>query len=169
MTEREAIDRFTDVQNKLFRYAKGIMKTDMDAEDVVQDTFIRLLKTIRNKKELDNLEAWCMTVARNRAFDLLKNKEKKNTVSDQIGEYQNAMSEDTTTKTLQQERWEIVELCLKELPPKYRDIIHLRDVEGYKYQEIANMTDMSLPQVKVTIHRARQHLKEKVLKKVAIK
>jgi RNA polymerase sigma-70 factor (ECF subfamily) len=54
---------------------------------------------------------------------------------------------------------------VNQLPEKQRQIIHLRDVEGYSYQEIADITETTLDFVKVSLHRARKTLKDELLKR----
>ncbi len=165
MTDHQAIDQFLQIQNKLYRFVLGLVKSTEEAEDIVQDTFIKMIETIRKKKDLDNFEAWCMTVARNRAFDILKKIKRTRNITKESAVLTEDKQMDFTIRDIQDERWEVVERCIRELPDHYREIILLRDVEGYRYKEISQMLDMSISQVKVSIHRARQHLKQKVLKK----
>jgi len=56
----------------------------------------------------------------------------------------------------------MVNVLLNELPPQQKEIITLRDVEGYTYQEIADILSVSVDQVKVNLHRARKSLREKL-------
>jgi len=165
MEDAQAIEEFMLIQEQLFRFSKSIVDVSEEAEDAVQDTFVRLIKTVR-KKPIDNIEAWCMTVVRNRSFDILRKRKKNQTITQDL----KVNPENTKTyipeTTLQEERWQLVLACLKEIPEKYRMVIELRDIEGMSYQDIADHCGLSLSQVKVALHRGRQHLKKKVLERV---
>jgi RNA polymerase sigma factor (sigma-70 family) len=63
------------------------------------------------------------------------------------------------------ERFGSIMQLVNQLPEKQREIVHLRDVEGYTYQEIADITGTTLDFVKVSLHRARKTLKEELLKR----
>ncbi len=166
MTDQEAIDQFTQVQNKLYRFVLGLVGSVEDAEDVVQDTFIKMIQTVRKQNTPKHFEAWCMTVARNRAFDLIKKTRRTREMHKASTMTTLKQIYDFTERDLQDERWELVDKCIRELPDHYKEIILLRDVEGHSYKEIAHLLGISISQVKVSIHRARQHLKQKVFKKI---
>ena len=105
-----------------------------------------------------------MTVTRNMAIDKTRNK-KVNTQD--ISEYHHLKDGDETPdkKMEIEERFGSIMDLVNQLPEKQKMIIHLRDVEGYSYQEIADMTETTLDFVKVSLHRARKTLKEQLLKR----
>ncbi len=63
------------------------------------------------------------------------------------------------------ERFGNIIALVNQLPEKQKMIVHLRDVEGYTYQEIADITETSVDFVKVSLHRARKALKEELLRR----
>jgi RNA polymerase sigma factor (sigma-70 family) len=150
-------------KDKLFRFALNIVGNTFDAEDIMQELMIKIWNRMDQFNEIDNKEAWCMTVTRNMAIDKTRNK--KVSVQD-INSYHH-LSDSTETqdrKMEKDERFGSIMQLVNKLPEKQREIIHLRDVEGYSYQEIADMTESTLDFVKVSLHRARKTLKEQLLK-----
>lgn len=156
----QSVDGFKD---KLFRFSLKIVGNRFDAEDVLQELLIKIWKKKEDFEELENKEAWCMTVVRNLSIDKIR--KRKNNTSD-ISEHHtisdNAPTPDKVTED--KESLSIVMKLLNELPENQREIIHLRDVEGYTYKEISQITGLSEDQVKVNLFRARQKFKEKIKK-----
>ncbi len=152
------IDGFKD---KLYRYALKILRNQFDAEDVLQELMIKIWKKREQFSALENKEAWCMTVARNLSIDKIR--KRKNDTQD-ISEYHTISDKAPTPDRITEDRESLSQVMklLNELPPHQKEIIHLRDIEGYTYKEISTITDMTEDQVKVNLFRARQKFKEKV-------
>lgn len=148
-------------KNKLYRYALKILQSDVDAEDVMQEMLIRVWQRRDQFDEIENKEAWCMTVTRNLSIDKIRAR-KQNTRD--ISEYYTIADSEAAPdiKTEDKENLKIVMDVLNTLPDKQKEIIHLRDIEGYSYREIGDMIGLSEDQVKVNLFRARQRLKEKL-------
>jgi RNA polymerase sigma-70 factor (ECF subfamily) len=105
-----------------------------------------------------------MTFKRNIAIDKTRSRKVR---TDDIDAYFN-IKDKTPSVDLnleQKERMNSILKLLNDLPEQQRQIIHLRDVEGYTYKEIAEITENSLDFVKVSLHRARKNLKEALLKR----
>ncbi len=151
-------------KDKLYRFALNIVGNTFDAEDIMQELMIKIWNRMDQFNEIDNKEAWCMTVTRNMAIDKTRNKKMP---SQDISEFLHLKdSDDTPDKKMENdERFGNIMALVNQLPEKQRIIIHLRDVEGYSYQEIADMTENTLDFVKVSLHRARKTLKEELLKR----
>lgn len=151
-------------KDKLYRFSLNMLGNTFDAEDIMQELMIKIWNRIDQYNEIENKEAWCMTVTRNMCIDKVRNK--KASVQD-ISDYHHLKdASDTPDKTLEQnERFGNIMALVNQLPEKQRMIIHLRDVEGYSYQEIADLTETTLDFVKVSLHRARKALKEELLKR----
>ncbi len=151
-------------KDKLYRFALNIVGNTFDAEDIMQELMIKIWNRIDQYKEIENKEAWCMTVTRNMAIDKTRNKK---TAAQDISDYHHLKDSDVTPdKQIElDERFGNIMALVNQLPEKQKIIVHLRDVEGYSYQEIADMTDNTLDFVKVSLHRARKALKEALLKR----
>ncbi len=151
-------------KDKLFRFAYNIVGNVQDAEDIMQELLIKIWNRQEQYSGLDNKEAWCMTVTRNLAIDKVRSR-KINTKD--IDEFHHIRDHDHTQDKQMEadESLKFVMDLVNDLPEKQRMIIHLRDVEGYSYKEIAEMMDTSLDFVKVSLHRARKSLKDELLKR----
>lgn len=151
-------------KDKLYRYALNIVGNVHDAEDIMQELLIKIWNRREQYEHLENKEAWCMTVTRNMAIDKTRSKKVK---IDDIDVFFNIKDKNPLVDLSleQKERLNSVLKLVNELPDHQRQIIHLRDVEGYTYKEIAEITDNSLDFVKVSLHRARKSLKEALLKR----
>jgi RNA polymerase sigma factor (sigma-70 family) len=148
-------------KDKLYRYALKILRDSLDAEDVVQELLIRIWQRKEQFELIENKEAWCMTVTRNLCIDKIRAR-KQNTQD--ISEY-HFIADHTATPDVQTEDKESLKIVmdvLNSLPENQKEIIHLRDVEGYSYKEISDLIGLSEDQVKVNLFRARQKLKEKL-------
>lgn len=149
------------IRDKLFRYAFNILDNQMAAEDVVQEVMIKVWKKKDELARIENKEAWCMTVTRNLALD--KKRKVKGYHEPVENHYQLADRNATPVDVMERsEIMEVIKKSISELPQDQRQVIHLRDVEGYSYKEIATITDLTLDKVKVYLHRGRLTLRKKL-------
>lgn len=153
----QEIEPFKD---KLYRFALKILGNTFDAEDILQEALIKIWKKKEQFAEIENKEAWCMTVVRNMAFDKIRSNKRKQTVdiADQFD-----VSDKTESVQLSIEKREMVDRIKREiakLPEKQREVMYLRDIEGYTYKEIEQMTEYTLDQIKINIFRARQYIRK---------
>lgn len=159
------IDFKTDLlplKNKLFRLALRITLDAPEAEDVVEDTLVKTWERREQLSEIESLEAYCTTMCRNLALDRAEKKEAQN-LSLEVVQVDTA---DTTAlpdeQMEQSERLQMVHELFNRLPEKQRTALQLRDIDGHTYQEVAERMNISETDVKVTIHRARQNLKQQI-------
>ena len=151
------------VKNKLFRFALRIVGNTEDAEDIVQEVFIKVWNKRNEMQQFMNIEAWCMKLVKNQSLDRIKSghfktflhKETKDVESGEHSPHGQSELKDTI---------KIVHDCISGLPQKQKQVIQLRDIEGYAYQEIADIMEIDLNQVKVNLFRARKAIREKILK-----
>lgn len=158
----------TDVlpmKDKLFRLAFRITLNQQDAEDVVQETLIKIWNRRDNWDEIESLEGWAMTIARNMALDVLRKQDSHRMVS--LDDNQSATPQNPTpiTRTpyeqmMEKERIAMVRNLMNSLPEKQRTAMQLRDFEDKSYKEIAAIMQISEDQVKINIFRARQFIKK---------
>lgn len=150
------------MKDKLFRLALRITFDRTEAEDVVQDTMIRVWDKRDEWKQLDSVEAYCLTVAKNLAIDRSQKKEAQNVpltpemeeATEASGPYERLVSD---------ERMTIIHRLIDELPEKQRIIMQLRDIEGESYKEIAKVLNLTEEQVKVNLFRGRQKVKQRYI------
>ncbi|HPK09370.1 MAG TPA: RNA polymerase sigma factor [Saprospiraceae bacterium] len=164
MRNDEVISLINPYKDKLYRFALSILHNVYDAEDVMQELLVRIWKKRDEFVELENKQAWCMTVTRNLAIDKIrKNKKTQNNLD--ISECYNVSDSNATPAELVVRNDEMKKLVkmIDELSENQKTVIHLRDIEGYSYKEISELAGLTLDQVKINLHRGRQALKDKIL------
>lgn len=147
-TLEELVEQY---QNNLFAVAFNVCRNAQDAEDVVQDTFLRYYTM---KKEFDSeqhIRAWLIRVAINKAKNCNRTFWRRNKCS--LEEYMETLTFETP------ESENLFETVMK-LPEKYRIVIHLFYYEDYTVHEIAEILNLSESNVKVRLSRGRALLKE---------
>jgi RNA polymerase sigma-70 factor (ECF subfamily) len=151
------------LKDKLFRLALRITLDRAEAEDVVQDTLIRVWSKREEWSQFDSIEAFCFTVARNLAIDRSEKKEAANVelTPDMMEQASDASGPDK--QLVRTEQMNLIHRLINELPEKQRTVVQLRDIEGKNYKEIATVMQMTEEQVKVTLFRARQKVKQQYL------
>ena len=145
----------------LYRLALRITLNRAEAEDIVQDTLIKVWNRRDDWAQMDNIEAYSMTVCRNLALDRIERADNRTASLDDNGTERPDTASSPLERTAQLDRIEIVRSLIDSLPEKQRSCIQLRDFEGRTYKEIARVLDISEEQVKVNIFRARQTIKFK--------
>ncbi len=156
--------RVLPVKDKLYRFAFKMLGDSEEAHDTVQEVMIKVWNKRDEMAQLENMEAWCMRITRNLSLDKLKSKKRKMTDSlddsfeisqgDDLTPYRTVEMDDTMKN---------IGLMIAALPAKQKQIIQLRDVEGYSYKEIGDIMEIDMNQVKVNLFRARQAVKESIL------
>ncbi len=143
--------------DRLFRLALRITMNKAEAEDVVQDTLLKVWERREDWNQIDNLEAFAMATCRNRALDLVK---RAGRITAPLDESQPTPMHSPHEQMEVREEFSHVRRLMDSLPETQRTIMLLRDIEGMTYQEIAQTLDISETQVKVYLHRARTKIKE---------
>lgn len=150
------------LKDKLFRLALRITLDRAGAEDVVQDTMIRVWNKRDEWQQFESVEAYCLIVAKNLAIDRSQKKDAQNV------ELTPEMAEEADTsgpydRLVNNERMKIIHRLIDELPEKQRLIMQLRDIEGESYKDIAKVLQLTEEQVKVNLFRARQKVKQRYI------
>jgi RNA polymerase sigma-70 factor (ECF subfamily) len=150
------------LKNELYRLALRITLNPAEAEDIVQETLIRVWNRRDKWDELESIEAFCLTICRNIALDKLKRAENQNqSLQDEHDTPDNSYASNPEEQALQRDRIQLLRRLIDSLPEKQRSCMQLRDFEGKSYKEIATILAISEEQVKVNIFRARQAVKQK--------
>lgn len=152
------------VRNKLYRFAYRLLKDNEAAEDVVQDVFVKVWNGREELDEIQNMEAWCMRITRNMSLDRLRQQQRRPTDSLENGMQISYNRPSPAESTEMADRMKRIGELMGELPEKQREVMHLRDVEGYSYNEICEILEIDMSQVKVSLFRARNAVREKLLK-----
>lgn len=146
------------LKDKLFRVALRITLDRPEAEDVVEDTLVKVWERRASLSEVENLELYCLTICRNLALDRAQSLRAQHLSLDDTHE-----ATDHTPlpdeQMEQQQRLQLVQQLFERLPEKQRTALQLRDIEGKTYQQVAEVMHITEADVKVTLHRARMSLK----------
>ena len=159
MKELSFRDDVLPLKNKLYRLALRITLDTAEAEDVVQETLIRVWDKRESLAGIQSIEAFSMTICRNLALDRSECKVSKSESLDVL-----AMDAPDTAFTPfesldREDRLQRMHRLFDALPEKQRTVMQLRDVEGHSYREIAGILGWSEEQVKIVLYRARQQLR----------
>ena len=143
--------------NKLYRLALRMLVEPADAEDAIQEVFIKLWRQRASLAKVQNLEAWTMRVTRNHCLDFLRARQRQHPDLQvpATSAHRSAQEELEAKEGLQR-----LQRLVQQLPLKQQMVLQLRDVEGLKYQEISELLDLSEGQVKTNLFRARQKMKK---------
>lgn len=149
------------VEAPLYRHVLRILGTSADSEDVVQDAMISAWRSIASF-EGGSFRAWIFRIATNRAIDVVRARRRRGELpleppDDAEVEWAEpaAAGPEPAEVASQAEAMAVVEAALVTLPPEQRAVLVLRDVEGFSYEEIAQITASEVGTVKSRIHRAR--------------
>jgi RNA polymerase sigma-70 factor (ECF subfamily) len=148
------------LKDVLYRLALRITLNKEEAEDIVQDTLIKVWNKRDDWGNIASIEGFCLTVCRNLALDRVKNKSFHMTPLADLGQEQDAGA-GPYEQMIQRDRISLVRRIIDTLPEKQRSCMQLRDFEGKSYKEIAQIMEVTEEQVKVNIYRARPAIKEK--------
>ena len=154
------------LRHKLYRLALSITCNAHDAEDVVQEVLEKIWKV--GEQPVNNWEAWCMTLTRNRSIDRQRAKasSRANSINTLQERADTSASADRIAET--GDLAEQARRLMRQLPEKQRLTMHLRDVEEMTYDEIAQTLDLTTDQVKTNLHRARKAIREQLIQLLSI-
>ncbi len=156
----------------LYRLALKMLGNVQDAEDVLQNTFLKALQHLHEFEGRSSLSTWLYRIAVNEALMLLRGRRPETSVSDLSAE-----DEDDEVETprqfvdwcclpeeelLSSEARRYLEEAIQRLPPKLRVVFLLRDIEGLSIQETSQALQLSEAAVKTRLLRARLHLREQL-------
>jgi RNA polymerase sigma-70 factor (ECF subfamily) len=152
------------LKNELFRLALRITLNRAEAEDVVQETMIKVWNRRDRWNEIESIEAFCLTICRNIALDKMKKAENQNqSLNDDHDAPDRSYFSNPEAQAEQRDKILLIRRLINNLPEKQRSVMQLRDFEGKSYKEIAEILAISEEQVKINIFRARQTIKQKYL------
>ena len=152
------------MKNELFRLALRITLNRAEAEDIVQDTMLKVWNRRNDWAQIESIEAFCLTICRNLALDRMKRMDNQaETLEDHQDTADYSYAANPEEQTVQRDRIQLVRRLLDQLPEKQRCCMQLRDFEGKSYRDIAVVMGITEQQVKVNIFRARQAVKKELL------
>ncbi len=151
-------------KDPLINFIYRFLGSQTDAEDVLQETFLRLYKNKHYYKEIAKFSTWIYTIAGNLAKTELRKRRRRTFFS--INQYggeekdydipddSNNPEQETNTQITD----DIIQEAIERLSPKFKEVIILRDIQGFSYDEISEMIKVPLGTVKSRVNRARLKL-----------
>src|SRR6266581_1014713 len=159
---------------RLYRLARGILRNDSEAEDVVQETYARAFTHLEDFRGDSSLGTWLGRIAINEALGRLRRQRANvewtslppGTLEAQIIQFPRPASEDPEKSMAQREIQHVVEHAIDELPEAFRIVFITRMIEGMNVEETAEILGLKPETVKTRLHRARTMLRDNVEKKI---
>jgi RNA polymerase sigma-70 factor (ECF subfamily) len=179
LSERDRIWRFEQIAlphlDAAYNLARRLTRNDHDAEDVVQESCLRALKYVDGFRGGDG-RAWLLTIVRHTCYSWLQVNHPKEVIGGfdetRIDEDEdNAVGElpenDPQTWLLRSVEVQMVDTAIAELPPEFREVLVLRELEDLSYKEIARVAGIPLGTVMSRLARARKLLQRALLRRQA--
>jgi RNA polymerase sigma-70 factor (ECF subfamily) len=173
--EEAAVRAIMQTNNRrLYRLARGILRNDGEAEDVVQETYVRAFTHLDQFHGDSSLSTWLSRIAINEALGRLRRQRPgvewtslpQGTIEAQIIQFPLASAVDPEKSMAQREIQHVVEHAIDELPEAFRIVFITRVIEGMNVEETAEILDLKPETVKTRLHRARTMLRDNVERKI---
>jgi len=160
MTRTDFNDLVQQRSRKLYGYAFRILRNQEEAEDAVQEIFIKLWKMGEKLNEYNSIDALATTMTKNYCIDQLR-KQKHIHLDEQKKQDNDYTSSPSPHEQMEnRETNDIIHKIIDRLPDAYKIMIRLRDIEGLSYEEIAENTDQNINTLRVTLSRARRLIRD---------
>lgn len=145
-----------DYQDQVWSLALYLLRDRAEAEDVAQEAFIRLWQH-RESLSGDRVRPWLLRVTRNLCLDRLRKRRPEVEIEDE-----HASTDGPAEGLHNSQLGARLRAALARLAEPYRSLVVLRDVQQGSYEDVAQATGLSMPQVKTYLHRARKQLREQL-------
>ncbi|MEX1062449.1 MAG: sigma-70 family RNA polymerase sigma factor [Balneolaceae bacterium] len=155
----------------LYNFALRLTTDPSDAEDLVQDTVVKAYRFFSSYEKGTNAKAWLFRILKNSYINNYRKKSKKpqQVDYDEVSTfYETVRAERTDTSDLEDRMYrdlmdDDITGALEDLPEDFRTVVLLCDVEGFTYEEIANMLDVPIGTIRSRLHRGRNLLKAQLI------
>ncbi len=145
-----------EYHDQLLDFIRKRVKDHADADDILQEVFIKILSKIDTLKESDKLKNWLFQITRNTIIDHYRQQQKGKNIESSLNFFEDDQDENTSMKAA--EGW--IGLYIDGLPDNYRDAVIMSELNGLSINEIAKNLDLSYTNARARVHRGRQALKK---------
>lgn len=162
MTAEEFKLKLFPVKNKLYRLAFTLLSNREEAEDAVQEVYLKMWHMRNDLSKYKSTEALMVTITRNHCLDKLKSKRNRAVTLDE--NLNSPVHQEVDKQSEHADLLQKIRQVMMKLPEQQKTVIHLRDIEGYNYEEIVKITGFDLNYVRVNISRGRKKIRETIEK-----
>jgi len=141
-----------------------LMNSREEAEDIVQEVYVKLWGMRNDLPNYNSIEALCVRITRNLCLDHLRRRKVNHDAMKAEQVKQESYPETPSENLEKKEDAELVHILISALPEPQRSLVHLRHLEGKEYEEIAEMVNMNVNAIRVSISRARKQMREMIEK-----
>ncbi len=158
-------------QNRVYGLAFRLTRNKMDAEDALQDVFLRVYQKIKDFRGESAFSTWLYKISLNEALMKLRKKQhrREESIEEAMPKFRSDgsyagmvtnFSISPENEALKAEAQRLIQAAIDKLPEDYRSVLLLRDREGFSAQEVSQMLELSIPAIKSRLHRARLFLRQ---------
>jgi RNA polymerase sigma-70 factor (ECF subfamily) len=149
--------------DEAYNLARWLTKNRHDAEDIVQEASLRALRGFANFRGQDG-RAWLLTIVRNTCYTWMKQRRNQDVHMDAGGDVETMQSDQPDPHLALSLTIETEQLrgAIEELPPEFREVVVLKDLQGLSYRQIAEIIEVPIGTVMSRLSRGRQRLTEKL-------
>lgn len=150
------------LKHKLFRLSLRFLGRHEEAEDSVQDAFIKLWTRRDELSNYSSIEAFAMTITKNLCLDRIRSKAFQ---TERLNDRQILVVKQNPEDILEKDDFAgFIGKIIENLPEQQKSIMHMRDIEGLEYDQIAEVMELNINAVRVNLSRARKKVRDTILK-----
>jgi RNA polymerase sigma-70 factor (ECF subfamily) len=164
MTRAEFNNLVHTISRLLYGHAYRMLKDQEGSEDAVQEVFIKLWKMNAGLNEYDSVSALAVTMVKNYCIDQIRKQKHVEQGDNNAFTLFQDPEPSPQEKLERNEIYTIMDKIIDKLPEIYREVIHLKDIEGLSYEEIAFKTGQNINTLRVNLSRARKMVREEFKK-----
>ncbi len=167
MSTRGEERRWRELRARLGGFVGRRVRNQADAEDIVQEVFVRMQRSIDTLSSADRLDAWAFRIARNAIADHYRGPDRREVLSDDAAEVVDSLDAEINVEASNDARAEIAHCIapmINQLPDGYRDAIELTELEGLAQVTAAERLGLSISGTKSRVQRGRARVREMLLR-----
>jgi RNA polymerase sigma-70 factor, ECF subfamily len=152
-------DLYDQYYRDVYHFSLFFTNNKQEAEDITQETFIKVMKNLHQLKESSKQKTWILSIAKNTAIDLKRKQKLIQFLPNILKDQQDYQSPSNEGAVIQLENWQELQRALLKLKPAYRSIVILRALKQLSIKETAEILGYKESKVRVDYHRALTRLK----------
>lgn len=162
MTSEEFKIQIMPWARRLYPMIRRMLKCDAETQDTIQELMLKLWDKKNSLGKLENMDAYIIRMARNHCLDVIKKSKPIVLGNDEHRRLLNIPDKEMNFE--QAEKFDHVKKVIDALPEKYKQVIQYRDIDGFEFEEIMELTGYEVPYIRVILSRARVMVKTEVQK-----